>query len=181
LSSESPANRPHRVAAENQTRTCLATCNRANNLFAGCSHGGDNPVSPPLCLHREPVLRFSRTDDRKDPGSKNISLQKYQKKTVQILLLFSTIRNFRFAELFKSYNFSQCGVSTTLVRRRTASVWTFSYFYATGQILKVLTNEKRDKRAGLKVVLIDRSHFKLYTLKFSTNLCRLHPVRGLKP
>ncbi len=56
----------------------------------------------------------------------------------------------------------------------------YSTFYAIGQILKVLTNEKRDKRDGLKVitkvVLIDRSHFKLYTLKFSKNLCRPHPV-----
>jgi hypothetical protein len=99
LSFESPANRPHRVAAENQTRTCFAADDRANNLFAGCSHGGDNPVSPPLCLHREPVLRFSRTDDRKDPGSKNISLQKYKKSSNLALILvnsqFSNCRVFQ--------------------------------------------------------------------------------------
>jgi hypothetical protein len=86
------------------------------------------------------------------------------------LLLFSTIRNFRIAEVFKSCGFcSPCGVSTTLVRRRTIHV---QYFYAIGQILKVFTYEKRDQRDELKVVLIDRSHFKQYTQKFSKNLCR---------
>jgi hypothetical protein len=43
--------------------------------------------------------------------------------------------------------------------------------------LKVLTNEKR---GGLKVVAFDKSPFKLFTLRFSPNLCRPHPVRGLK-
>ncbi len=49
----------------------------------------------------------------------------------------------------------------------------FNIFYAIGQILKVLTNEKRDGlKVVPKVVLIDRSHFKLYKLKCSKNLCR---------
>ncbi len=43
--------------------------------------------------------------------------------------------------------------------------------------LKVLTN---DKRGCLKVVAFDISPFKLFTLKFKTNQCRPHPVRGLK-
>jgi hypothetical protein len=50
--------------------------------------------------------------------------------------------------------------------------------YCNSKVL--LTNEKR---GGLKVVAIDGSRFKLFTLEFSKNLCtvcRPHPVRGLK-
>jgi len=44
--------------------------------------------------------------------------------------------------------------------------------------LKVLTNGERE---GLKVVAFDRSPSKLFTLwDLQTNLCRPHPVRGLK-
>jgi hypothetical protein len=120
LSSESPAYRQHRVAAENQTGTCLAADDRANNLFAGYSHGGDNPVSPPLCLHREPVLRFSRTDDRKDPGSKNISLQKLSKENRSNLAPILDNSQFSNCRVFLVFWFlTMWGVSTTLVRRRT--------------------------------------------------------------
>ncbi len=42
---------------------------------------------------------------------------------------------------------------------------------------KVLTNEKR---GGLIVVAFDRSPFKQFTLRFASNRCRPHPVRGLK-
>jgi hypothetical protein len=44
--------------------------------------------------------------------------------------------------------------------------------------LKVLTNEKR---GGLRVILFDRSPFKLFLRKFLKNLCRHHPVSGIKP
>ncbi len=45
--------------------------------------------------------------------------------------------------------------------------------------LKVSTNEKRD---GLNLVSIERSCFKLFTLKFSKQICAgPHPVRELKP
>jgi hypothetical protein len=43
--------------------------------------------------------------------------------------------------------------------------------------LKVLTNEKR---GGLKVVVFDRSLFKLFTLRFSNKSVQAHPLRGLK-
>ncbi len=43
--------------------------------------------------------------------------------------------------------------------------------------LKVITNEKR---GGFSVVSFDRSPFQLFSLKFSTNWCRPHPVRGIK-
>jgi hypothetical protein len=35
-------------------------------------------------------------------------------------------------------------------------------------------------KSGLKVVSFDGSRFKLFTLRFSTNSCRPHPVSGLK-
>ncbi len=43
--------------------------------------------------------------------------------------------------------------------------------------LKVLANEKR---GVLAVVSFDRSRFKLFSRKFSKNVCWPHPVRGLK-
>ncbi len=43
--------------------------------------------------------------------------------------------------------------------------------------LKVLTNEKRGE---LKVGAFDSSPFKIFSLRFQTDQCRPHPVKGIK-
>ncbi len=46
--------------------------------------------------------------------------------------------------------------------------------------IKDTTLWTHEKRGGFKVVSFNRSHFKIWTLRFSKNLYRPHPVRGLK-
>ena len=54
----------------------------------------------------------------------------------------------------------------------------FGIYYCTKHHLKVFTNEKR---GGLRVISFNRPPFKLLSRNFQKNLCRPHPVRGIKP